>query len=408
MTVFRRLVTLVAALLLASATTSAAASEPQPLATVNLPAPTGPHAIGTVSLRLVDQSRVDPWGVAPGQPRQLMISVWYPARNTADFPVVPMMQPGAAAGFDQANSLQVPPGKVNWAATRTHAHLGPPLDRRGGPHPVVLYSPGAGDPRTLGTVLVEQLASEGYVVVTIDHTYETYVQFPDGTVTGMDAIAQAPQQPDGPWAQYLHKIVNVRVADTRFVLGQIARLDTSPEFAGGLNLSKIGMFGHSAGGFTALQAMHDDSRIKAAIDMDGELNYAQEDAPGTPMSSVVKDGLSRPFMLMGSKPDGRHNHGNTSWNLLWNHSSGWHRDLYLTGSEHATFTDAEAIVPQLVQQKVITPKDGADDIGSVPPESAIAADKAYVTAFFDTWLRHRDCGLLDGPSTKYPDMTFVN
>ncbi len=406
MTVLRRLVVFVAALLLTAATASAAA-EPPPLAMVSLPAPTGPHAIGTVNLRLVDHSRVDPWGVTPGQPRQLMVSIFYPARNAAHFPVAPMMQPGAAAGFDQLNSLQVPAGKVNWAGTKTHAHVSAPLDRRGGPHPVVLYSPGAGDPRTLGTVLVEQLVSEGYVVVTIDHTYETYIQFPDGTVTGMDAIAQAPQQPDGPWAQFLHKLVNVRVADTRFVLGQIARLDASPEFAGGFDLSKIGMFGHSAGGFTALQAMHDDSRIKAAVDMDGELNYAQEDVPGTPMSSVVNDGLSRPFMLMGSKPDGRHNHENTSWNLLWNHSNGWHRDLYLTGSEHATYTDAEAIVPQLVAQKVITSDLGTSDIGSISPDSAMAADRAYVSAFFDTWLRHRDSGLLSGPSKKYSDMTFI-
>jgi predicted dienelactone hydrolase len=396
-------------LLLCLSTSPVSAATPaSALATVSLPAPSGPHAIGTVNVRLVDRSRPDPWGVAAGQPRRLMVSIWYPARNTTHFPVAPMMQPGAAAGFDRANSLQVPTGAVNWAAIKTDAHLGAPLDRRGGPHPVVLYSPGAGDPRTLGTVLVEQLASEGYVVVTIDHTYETYVQFPDGTVTGMDAIAQAPQQPDGPWAQYLHKLVNVRVADTRFVLGQIARIDSRDRrFAGGLDLSKIGMFGQSAGGFTAVQAMHDDSRIKAAIDMDGELNYAQEDIPGTPMSSVVDDGLDRPFMLMGSKPDGRHNDENASWNLLWNHSTGWHRDLYLTGSAHGTYTDAEAIVPQLVAQQVITPEVGTQDVGTVRPGPAIAADRAYVTAFFDTWLRHRYSGLLNGPSQQYPDMTFV-
>jgi alpha-beta hydrolase superfamily lysophospholipase len=37
---------------------------------------------------------------------------------------------------------------------------------------VVLYSPGAGDPRTWETALVQDLASRGYVVVTIDHTYD--------------------------------------------------------------------------------------------------------------------------------------------------------------------------------------------------------------------------------------------
>jgi hypothetical protein len=39
--------------------------------------PTGPFSIGTVSLYLVDHSRRDPW--VPSQPRELMVSVWYPA-----------------------------------------------------------------------------------------------------------------------------------------------------------------------------------------------------------------------------------------------------------------------------------------------------------------------------------------
>jgi hypothetical protein len=45
----------------------------------------------------------------------------------------------------------------------------------------------------------------------------------------------------------------------------------------------------------------------------------------------------------GSKPDGRHNRENTLWDLPWKHSTGWHRDLYLTGSAHGSYTDAEPI-----------------------------------------------------------------
>ncbi|MFI9756673.1 hypothetical protein ACIHFB_01895 [Streptomyces sp. NPDC051963] len=45
---------------------------------LRLPEPTGPLTIGTVSLRLVDRTRRDPW--MPSLPnRELMISVWYPA-----------------------------------------------------------------------------------------------------------------------------------------------------------------------------------------------------------------------------------------------------------------------------------------------------------------------------------------
>ena len=45
---------------------------------LTLPAPTGPHRLGTVSLHLVDRSRPDPVA-GPGRYRELMASVWYPA-----------------------------------------------------------------------------------------------------------------------------------------------------------------------------------------------------------------------------------------------------------------------------------------------------------------------------------------
>lgn len=355
-------------------------------------------------MELVDKSRPDPWISGP---RKLMVSVWYPARDTAKYPLARQMPPGAAAGFDQSNNTGAPAGKVNWAATRTHAHVGAPARR--GAHPVVLYSPGVGDPRTWGTTLVEELASRGYVVVTIDSPGETFVQFPDG-VRGPDALSQAPTSSDPQqWATFLRKVVAAREGDARFVLNQLVSLDSGrvPQLTGAMDLRRIGMFGQSGGGFTALQTMHDDGRLKAAIDMDGELNYAQEDLPGTPMSTVVTDGLSKPFMLMGSKPDGRHNRENTSWDLLWKHSAGWHRDLYLTGSAHGSYTDAEPIVPQLLRDHVIDRKLANEDVGMVDPTEAVAANRAYVTAFFDKWLRGRNSGLLDQPSKKYPDMTFI-
>lgn len=46
-------------------------------------------------------------------------------------------------------------------------------------------------------------------------------------------------------------------------------------------------------------------------------------------------------------------------------------------------------------------------IGTVEPERAVAAQRAYVTSFFDRWLRGRDDHLLDGPSPGYPEVVFV-
>src|SRR5581483_11056784 len=61
---------------------------------LTLPAPTGPHPLGTISLHLVDRSRVDPW--QDSRPaRELMIQLWYPAHAAHDHPPAPWMSPGA-------------------------------------------------------------------------------------------------------------------------------------------------------------------------------------------------------------------------------------------------------------------------------------------------------------------------
>ncbi|MGK5738083.1 hypothetical protein [Micromonospora sp. URMC 103] len=148
-------------------------------ARLRLPAPTGPHPVGAVDLHLIDCSRTDPWTATPAH-RELMVSLSYPATEVGRFPRAPHMLPGAAAHFGSAAGVGVslygiPAGSVDFAATRTSGHRGAPVARQERPYPVVLYSPGAGDPRAWGTSLVQDLASRGYVVVTIDHTYDIII-----------------------------------------------------------------------------------------------------------------------------------------------------------------------------------------------------------------------------------------
>ncbi|MEU6252441.1 hydrolase [Streptomyces sp. NPDC047043] len=370
---------------------------------LTLPPLSGPHPVGTVSLHLVDASRPDPW--ITSQPyRELMVGVRYPACAVGGHPAAPQMLPGEAAGFAALNSFTGVPGdKVDWAATRTHAHEGAPVDQDGGPYPVVVYSPGAGDPRSLGTTLCDDLASRGHVVVALDHTYDaTAVQFPGGRVehTVLPAeFAQASPDPERITA-LLRKTLAVRVADTRFLLDELPRA-LPRALRGSVDRERIGMFGQSAGGFTALQAMHDDRRIAAAADLDGVLAYVQEDSTPGDLSTVAADGLDRPFLLMGK--DGNDLGTVPSWDALWRHSRGWHRGLTLRGAEHATYTDAEALVPQIARQLRLPRKTVVENIGTIAPRHAIAAERACLAAFFDRWLRGRDdAGLLDGASARHP------
>jgi dienelactone hydrolase len=378
-------------------------SAPHP-ARLSLPTPTGKYRAGVVEVHLVDRSRRDPWQAGPAD-RELMVSVYYTARWSVGRPAAPYMLPGAAAHFDAVTTntylgLDLPTGQVDWSATRTHAARGVPVAGHNGPRPVLIYSPGLGEPRTWDTSLVEDLASRGYVVVTIDNTYESpEVQFPDGSV----ATVTLSGDPDA----FTRKALAVRVSDTRFVVDQLAALNAgrNPDadgrrlpagLAGALDLTAVGMFGHSAGGAAAAAVMDADPRITAGLDIDGNLTWLDGS-----LMPVATHGLDRPFLLLGK--DGPTDTG-PGWHAFRTNTPGWTRQLTLRGSQHASFTDAEALLPQMNLPSTVRTK----AIGTIDPAVAIRTQQAYTAAFFDRWLRGRDNRLLDGPSPDYPAMEFVS
>ncbi|GAA0627098.1 hydrolase [Streptomyces crystallinus] len=384
--------------------TAAPATTP---ARTQLPPPTGPHPVGTFSLRLVDRARRDPWEAR--ECRELMVGVRYPARAVHGYERAPQMTPAAADAYGRSSGIGTA-GTVDWRATRSHAHTHAPVARPTRPagFPVVLYSPGASDPRTLGTTLCDELASRGYVVVMMDHTYDAQVvEFPrqrlELSVLGRE-YARAKEAGPEHIVALLKKVVDVRVADTRFVLDQLCHL---PGPLGRLlDLGSVGMFGQSAGGFTAAQTMHDDRRIRAALNMDGVMGYTERDDDPANPSSVATDGVDRPLLLMGM--DGDNHHTVASWGGAWEHSTGWHRDLTLAGSAHASFTDLQSQVPQIARQLGLPREFVVKNVGAIDPVRSVDAQKAYVSAFFDRWLRGRDdAGLLERPSRQWPEVRFV-
>jgi hypothetical protein len=386
---------------------------------LTLPAPTGPFQVGTTSLHLIDRSRPNPWAASPSY-RELMVSVWYPARDASRYPRAPQMLPGAAAHFGSADGAaaqlyNVPAGTVDWAGTLTSGHTGAPAARAGA-FPVVLYSPGAGEDRTWNTTLVQDLASRGYVVVTIDAPYDSSeVEFPGGRVVDsvLDAELQQAQK-DGTLAALATKIVDVRVADTRFVLDDLTALSRGGHPSGTslpaglarrLDLGRVGMFGVSAGGFTAAQAMAEDPRIKAGIDLDGAT-----DSPIIPGSDhllpVFSTGLRQPFMFMGDPQTSWRTVA--SWQSFWTSTPGWKLDLTLRGaSGENAYKDAVPLLPQIAAQTGLPSSVVTKDLGTIQPAPAVRAEQAYISAFFGHWLRGQSGQLLAGPSPRYPQIQFI-
>jgi len=154
------------------------------------------------------------------------------------------------------------------------------------------------------------------------------------------------------------------------------------------------MFGWSIGGATAAGAMFADQRNDAGIDMDGTL-----------YGPVVTGGLDRPFVLMSSQDHGRDN--DPSWAGFWAVQRGFKLDLKLLNSQHTSYSDGEALYPQVAPLIGLPPDQQAQQIGTVDPARAVAAERAYIQAFFDRTLQHRDGHLLAGPSPLFPEIQFI-
>jgi predicted dienelactone hydrolase len=386
---------LVVALGTASVTGAARAAtspaDPVPLS-LRLPAPTGPHRIGTVSLHLIDNTRTDPW-VPGNRVREIMVQIWYPAATVRGFPTAPWLSAGAVAHFEQSQGL--PAGAVRLPPT--HGHLGAPA-KSGHRRPVLLYSPAFEADRGFATAQVEDLVSHGYIVVTLDHTHDaSEVEFPDGRVETNTII-----DPDD---QTLAQNVAVRVADARFVIDQVAAIDAgaNPDaehrplpigLRGAFDLRRIGIFGHSLGGATASAAVHDDRRLRAGVNMDGTL-----------FSSAAQAGSDRPLLLLSSDhptvPE------DPTWDTLFANQRGPLLELRLAGSAHLSFNDGQVLFPQVADVLGLGADDLAQLIGTINPDRSIAVQRRYLRAFFDLWLRHRDEALLDAPNRRFPEVQFV-
>ncbi|MEU8032977.1 hydrolase [Streptomyces sp. NPDC049099] len=361
-----------------------------PALQLTLPAPSGRYPVGTFSQHLVDKSRTDPY--VRGRARELMVTYWYPAASTSGHAQTPWMP--SLSGNHFLHSRGLSPQQVTLPQTAGHALA--PVDTRLGKLPVLLYSTGLHSDRAMGTALTQDLASRGYLVVTVDHTHDAgEVEFPGRRL-------EVNKMPAG---SHSSDTLNVRAADIRFVINQLgtiakggnpdvdhAKLPSGLSHA--VDTSRIGMFGWSLGGAAVDTAMQLDRRIAAGANLDGQF-----------FGTAPSKDLSRPFMLFSS---GTHNRNNdSSWRQLWPHLKGYRVDIQLHGSRHRSFSDNEVMVPQEAGLLGLSPDQLKQEFGPIDPDRAIKIQRDYVAAFFDQELRHKHSTLLDGPAKSYPEISFV-
>ena len=180
------------------------------------------------------------------------ISAWGPSRADGADLGIPLDRTGQPWPYHprrRENALR----SGRSALVRTHASWGPPVSTSPR-HPVVLFCPSWTGRKNQNTVQAEELASHGFVVVGIDHPYATALTvFPDGRAIAGALGGFLDCSTDESLAASLRvadEQLRLRLADARFVLDELERLDRDDPgglFTGRLDLGRVGIFGHSFG-----------------------------------------------------------------------------------------------------------------------------------------------------------------
>ena len=339
-----------------------------------VPAPTGPTPVGSRTFSFTDPKRTDPY-LASGT-RELSVRFWYPAAASAARDCQPAEYAAPAVWNYYAKLVGVAPFPV-----KTNSCWNAPVEA--GSHPLVLFTPGYTATATDYTFLAEDLASRGYVVASVNHTYEaTAVLLTSGKLARsvVGSHLGGPMRGD---AGSLSSAVSIRLLDLKSVLDRIEHLNASgySPFSGRLDMTRIVVAGHSLGGLTAMLGSGFEPRITAVVMLDGFMPTELGSATSKPVLMIVGD---REQFAPGEC-------------RLWNNLAGPRTAVSLRGVEHVAFSDWIWLTSRSVQA------------GPMGPERTMQAVRDYVAAFLDGNVRgDSPSSLLTGASSLYPDATVTS
>ncbi len=259
-------------------------------ATFSYPSFSGNHAVASTSLVLTDYARVETFKSNSIDKRKLQVRFFYPSNNqrkNVEFDKLPVIN---KVSWQYLVGHQELSGKrlrySNYEKAYWDVSLNTPISSERPNYPVLIFSHGYGYNTESYTALLAELASKGYIVAAINHSYganpsDLGVISPNSTEElSSDSDADQPNQNTTKnryiWAKPLiynvvEQYLPIWSDDQSFVIEQLVRLnsDSRSMFYQKLDIANLGLFGHSYGGAAAYHTAARDSRVKALIDIDG-------------------------------------------------------------------------------------------------------------------------------------------
>jgi dienelactone hydrolase len=317
-----------------------------------LPRMTGTHKVATVNYTYTDKSRIETF-TNTGENRKVNVEFWYPKDATGKFPLV-------------------------------------------------VFSPGSFGIKGSNTSTFKELASNGYVVCSIDHPYHSlYTIDDDGRLTRVDStfIQELIDANSGKYDEVTvfkieQKWMNLRTTDINFVLNTVlvqAKDISSDAVYQLIDSQKIGLIGHSLGGAASAQVARERHDISAVVNLDADLlgeyldytngKYVLNDRVyPVPILTIFADDMVR---LMDAVKDPNEviavKHVTATAPKAF--------EIHFTGTDHMSLTDLPLVSPFLVSMiNTSIPKGGGQEIDAF---STIEKMNSNVLAFFDDFLKDK-------------------
>jgi predicted dienelactone hydrolase len=358
----------------------------------NIPTPSGSFATGTTTYEFVDAGRKELYS-GKDEPRRFMVQVWYPAEMTSNAKHAKWMADPNIYAPAIASFLGLPSFFLDHLALSVSpAYLDVPFAKTDGPSPVILFSHGWNGFNAQNTGQAVELASHGYVVIALQHTYGAVITaFPDGTVAFNNPKALPEDAEDPNYEVVARKLVNQWAEDMSFTLDQFQGFDEDAGslFFQKLDMNRIGVYGHSTGGGAAIQFCGVDPRCKAVLGMDPFMR---------PVSAeVIEGGISQPSFFMFSQgwTDLVDSKNNKLFNQFYPHTKNSVGVISINGTKHFDFSDLPLLSPIAPQLGLKGPLNG---------KRVTRIVNSYLIDFFEMTLNNKPSDLFGGAFDDFSEV----
>jgi predicted dienelactone hydrolase len=359
---------------------------------LQLPAPAGSSPVGTTVVQWVDDARPEQATGDPADRRTVVAQLWYPAAKPAegsefsrylgrDAREADLVAGGLSDAFGVPRFLWND-AVAGWTNSVTDAAPATGDQR----YPVVVFSPGSGGVRSQNTAWAENLASHGYVVVALDHPYDSAAVVLDDGSTIRSRLTTTGNEAEDKRLATAQTVT--RAADLSFALTQLERIErgeiTGP-LTGRLDTDHAAVVGHSLGGAAAIRAGIRDPRFDAIIDIDGYPYYVAAKPFAQPLLALVAGTGT-------GDPQSDKDYAARLTEVFQQSSAPSYR-LTVPGAGHLSFTDASLFLPPVPAL-----------LGSLDRASGPRITAGASLAFLDATLR--DAGQKPGPAlARFGDLT---